>query len=152
MNSENKWLIKNSLDNIINNVRNSTNELYLENNPIELSHNIIMDYYSLITNNFSDYNITIYILHLISREIKNSFSLFRKKLLISLVPEFFISFFSLDITLRYSYFLTHILTTIQNNILSDIPPCIGVIFKKIIFYLFNDEEGQNRFPINKKLF
>ena len=152
MNSENKLLIKNSLDNIIKNIRNSANELYLKNNPIELSHNILMDYYSLITNNISDYNITIYILHLISREIKNSVSLIEKKLLLSLVPEFFISFFTSDITLTYPY-LTRILTTIQSNIVSDIPPLyIGEIFKKIIFYLFNDEEGQNRLPINKELF
>ena len=152
MNSENKLLIKNSLDNIIKNIRNSANELYQKNNPIELSHNILMDYYSLITNNISDYNITIYILHLISREIKNSVSLIEKKLLLSLVPEFFISFFTSDITLTYPY-LTRILTTIQSNIVSDIPPLyIGEIFKKIIFYLFNDEEGQNRLPINKELF
>ena len=152
MNSENMLLIKNSLDNIIKNIRNSTNELYLKNNQIELTHNILMDYYSLITNNISDYNITIYILHLISREIKNSGSLLEKKLLLSLIPEFFISFFTTDITLTYPY-LTRILTTIQSNILSDIPPLyIGEIFKKIIFYLFNDEEGQNRLPINKELF
>ena len=36
MNSENKFLIKNSLDDIIKKIRNSTNELYLKNNPIEL--------------------------------------------------------------------------------------------------------------------
>ena len=152
MNSENKLLIKNSLDNIINNIRNSTKELNIQNNSIELSHNILIDYYSLITNNISDYNATIYILHLISREIKNSVSLLEKKLLLSLIPEFFISFFTIDITLTYPY-LTRILTTIQSNILSDIPPLyIGEIFKKIIFYLFNDEEGQNRLPVNKEIF
>ena len=152
MNSENKLLIKNSLDNIIKNIRNSTNELYLKNNQIELSHNILIDYYSLITNNISDYNATIYILHLISREIKNSVSLLEKNLLLSLIPEFFISFFTIDITLTYPY-LTRILTTIQSNILSDIPPLyIGENFKKIIFYLFNDEEGQNRLPVNKEIF
>ena len=78
MNSENKFLIKNSLDDIIKKIRNSINELYLKNNPIELNHNILKDYYSLITNNISNYNITIYILHLISQQIKNSFSLLEK--------------------------------------------------------------------------
>ena len=152
MNSENKLLIRNSFDNIIKNIRNSTNESYLKNNPVEISHNILMDYYSLITNNISDYNLTIYILHLISREIKNSVSLLEKKLLLSLIPEFFISFFTKDIELTYPY-LTRILTTIQSNILWGIPPIyIGEIFKKIIFYLFNDEEGQNRLPINKDVF
>ena len=152
MNSENKMLIKSKLDNIIKNIRNNSNELYLKNNQIELSHHILLDYYNLITNNIYDKNITIYILHLISREINNSVSLLEKQLLLSLVPEFFIPFFTTDITLTYPY-LSRLLTTIQSNIVSEITPIyIGEIFKKIIFYLFNDEEGQIKHPINKDLF
>ena len=152
MNSDNKLLIKSSLENIIKNIRNNSNELFLKKNQIELSHHILLDYYSLITNNIEDYNITIYILHLISREINMSVSLIEKQLLLSLVPEFFIPFFTTDITLTYPY-LSRILTTIQSNIVSEIPPIyIGEIYKKIIFYLFNDQEGQNKNPINKDLF
>ena len=152
MNLENKNIIKSSLENIIKNIRNSSNELFLKKNQIELSHHILLDYYNLITNNIEDYNITIYILHLISREINMSVSLIEKQLLLSLVPEFFIPFFTTDITLTYPY-LSRILTTIQSNIVSEIPPIyIGEIYKKIIFYLFNDQEGQNKNPINKDLF
>ena len=152
MNADDKLLIKNSLDNIIKNIRNTTNDLFLKNNQVELSHHILLDYYNLITNNITEQNTTIYILHLISREINKSASLLEKKLLLSLVPEFFIPFFTTDITLAYPY-LSRLLTTIQSNILSDIPPLyIGEIFKKIIFYLFNDEEGQNKELINKELF
>ena len=152
MNTDNKLLIKNSLENIIKNIRNSSNELFSKNNQVELNHDVLMDYYSLITDNITEPNITIYILHLISREINKSVSLLEKKLLLSLVPEFFIPFFTTDITLTYPY-LSRLLTTIQSNILSDIPPLyIGEIFKKIIFYLFNDEEGKNKETINKDLF
>ena len=151
MNSD-KLLIKNSLENIIKNIKNTTNELYLKNNNIELSQHILLDYYNLITNYISDQDAIIYIHHLISRETKNSVPLLEKKLILSLVPEFFIPFFTKDIKLTYPY-LSRILTTIQSNIQSEIPPIyIGEIFKKIIFYLFNDEEGQNRIPINKDLF
>jgi hypothetical protein len=152
MNSDKSLLIKNSLDNIIRTIRNTTNELFLKNDKIELSHHILLEYYNLIANNITDQNIIIYILHLISREINKSVSIIEKKLLLSLVPEFFIPFFANDITLTYPY-LSRLLTTIQSNILSEIPPIyIGEIFKKIIFYLFNDEEGQNRIPVNKDLF
>ena len=152
MNSDKSLLIKNSFDNIIRNIRNTTNELFLKNDKIELSHHILLEYYNLITNNIADQNIIIYILHLISREVNKSVSIIEKKLLLSLVPEFFIPFFNTDITLTYPY-LSRLLTTIQSNILSEIPPIyFGEIFKKIIFYLFNDEEGQNRIPINKDLF
>ena len=152
MNTDDKLLIKSSLENIIKNIRNSSNELFSKNNQVELNHDVLMDYYSLITDNITEPNITIYILHLISREINKSVSLLEKKLLLSLVPEFFIPFFTTDITLTYPY-LSRLLTTIQSNILSDIPPLyIGEIFKKIIFYLFNDEEGKNKETINKDLF
>ena len=129
MNSE-QLLIKNSLENIIKNVKNTTSELYLKKNQIELAHHVLLDYYNLITNNISDQNITKYILHLISREIKNSVSILEKKLILSLVPEFFIPFYTSDITLTYPY-LSRILTTIQSNIQSEIPPIyIGEILKK----------------------
>ena len=147
-----KLLIKNSLENIIKNIKNATNEAYLNKNQIELTHHILQDYYSLIKNYISDQETIIYIHHLISREIKNSFSLRDKKLILSLVPEFFIPFFTIDISLTYPY-LSRILTTIQSNIQSEIPPIyIGEIFKKILFYLFDDKEVQNRIPINKDLF
>jgi len=152
MNSDNKLLLKNSIDNIIKSVRNYTNDIFIRNNQIELSQEVLLDYYSLIANNIADENKTIYILHLISREINKSVSLLEKKLLLSLLPEFFIPFFTTDITLTYPY-LSRILTTIQSNMQSGIPSIyIGEIFKKIIFYLFNDEEGKNRNPINKDLF
>ena len=152
MNSENKLLIKSSIENIIKNIKNSSNELYLKSIQIELSHHVLLEYYNLITSHISDQNTTIYILHIISREINKSSSVFEKQLLLSLLPEFFIPFFTTDITLTYPY-LSRILTSIQSNIVSDIPAIyIGEIFKKIIFYLFNDEEGQNREPINRDLF
>ena len=151
MNS-NKLLIKNNIESIIKNIKNATNELYLCNNHIELNHNILLDYYSLIKSNISDQETIIYIHHLLSREIKNSFSLRDKKLILSLVTEFFIPFFTTDISLTYPY-ISRILTTIQSNIQSEIPPIyIGEIFKKILFYLFDDKEVQNRIPINKDLF
>ena len=152
MNSDSNLYIKNSIENIINNIKSSINELNFKNGQIELSHHILLEYYNLITNNISDQNTTIYILHLISREINKSISLIEKQLLLSLLPEFFIPFFTTDINLTYPY-LSRILTCIQSNIVSDIPPTyIGKIFKKIIFYLFNDIDGQNKEPINKDLF
>jgi hypothetical protein len=152
MNSENKLFIKNNIENIINNIKSSINELNFKNTQIELSHHILLEYYNLITNNITDQDTTIYILHIISREINKSVSLIEKQLLLSLLPEFFIPFFTTDIKLTYPY-LSRILTCIQSNIISDIPPTyFGKIFKKIIFYLFNDIDGQNKEPINKDLF
>ena len=152
MNSEYKLLIKNSLDNIIRNIKNSTNELYLQNSKIEINHHILLEYYNLISENILDKNSIMYILHIISREINKSLSLIEKQLLLSLLPKFFIPFLSTDITLTYPY-LSRILTTIQSNILSGIPEIyIGEIFKEIIYYLFNDEEKKVRNPINKELF
>ena len=152
MNSDDNLFIKSNIENIIIKIKSSINELNFKNNQIELSHHILLEYYNLITNNISDQNITIYILHIISREINKSVSLIEKQLLLSLLPEFFIPFFTTDIKLTYPY-LSRILTCIQSNIVSDIPPTyIGKIFKKIIFYLFNDEDGQNKDPINRDLF
>jgi len=152
MNSDNNLFIKNTIENIINNIKSSINELNFKNSQIELSHHILLEYYNLITNNISDQKATIYILHIISREINKSISLIEKQLLLSLLPEFFIPFFTTDIKLTYPY-LSRILICIQSNIVSDIPPSyIGKIFKKIIFYLFNDMDGQNKEPINKDLF
>ena len=93
MNTDDKLLIKNNLENIIKNIRNSSKELFSKSNQVELNHDALMDYYSLITDNITEPNITIYILHLISREINKSVSLLEKKLLLSLVPEFFIFFY-----------------------------------------------------------
>jgi len=152
MNSENKLFIKNNIENIINNIKSSINELNFKNTPIELSHHILLEYYNLITTNITDQDTTIFLLHIISREINKSVSLIEKQLLLSLLPEFFIPFFTTDIKLTYPY-LSRILTCIQSNIVSDIPPTyIGKIFKKIIFYLFNDEDGQNKDPINRDVF
>lgn len=77
MNSEYKLLIKNSLDNIIRNIKNSTNELYLQNSKIEINHHILLEYYNLISDNILDQNSIMYILHIISREINKS--LFKRK-------------------------------------------------------------------------
>ena len=152
MNSENKLVIKSSIDNIIRNIKNSTNDLYLQNTKIEINHHILLDYYNLISEHILDKNSIMYILHIISREINKSLSLREKQLLLSLLPKFFIPFLSTDITLTYPY-LSRILTSIQSNILSGIPEIyIGEIFKEIIYYLFNDEEGKARNPINKELF
>jgi hypothetical protein len=152
MNSDNKLSIKSSVETIIKRVRNSINDLNLKNDQIELNQEVLLDYYNLITTNISDQATTIYILHLISREINKSNSILEKKILLSLLPEFFIPFFTTDISVTYPY-LSRILTTIQSNMLSGIAPAyIGEIFKKIIFYLFNDEEGKNKNEINKDLF
>ena len=152
MNSEHKIVIKNSLDNIIRNIKNSTNDLYLQNSKIEINHHILLEYYNLISENILDQNSIMYILHIISREINKSLSLREKQLLLSLLPKFFNPFLSTDITLTYPY-LSRILTSIQSNILSGIPEIyIGEIFKEIIYYLFNDEERKVRNNINKDLF
>ena len=152
MNSENKLSIKSSVETIIKNIRNSINDVVIQNNQIEINQEVLLDYYSLITTNISDQTIIIYILHLISREINKSSSILEKKFLLSLLPEFFIPFFTTDISLTYPY-LSRILTTIQSNMQVGIAPVyIGEIFKKIIFYLFNDEEGKNKNEINKDLF
>ena len=101
--------------------------------------------------NITDINTTIYILHLISREINKS-DIIEQKALLSLLPEFFVPFFNNDISLTYPY-INRILTTIQSNILCNISSIyIGEIFKKIIFYLFFDEEENIKEPINKKHF
>ena len=82
----------------------------------------------------------MYIFHIISREINKSLSLREKQILLSLLPKFLIPFISTDIILTY-LFLSHILTTIQSNILPGIPEIyVGEIFKEIIYYFFNDEE------------
>ena len=59
MNSDKSLLIKNSFENIIRTIRNTTNELFLKNGKIELSHHILLEYYNLITNNITDQNIII---------------------------------------------------------------------------------------------
>ena len=148
---ENSLLIKTDIENVMKNIKKNANELNNQNEKIKLNSNILFDYYNLITNNINDKNITIYILHLISREIKKS-DLIAQKALLSLLPEFFVPFFNTDITLTYPY-LNRILTTIQSNIQCNIPPIyIGEIFKKIIFYLFFNEEGIQMEPINKTHF
>ena len=50
MNSDNNLFIKNTIENIINNIKSSINELNLKNSQIELSHHILLEYYNLITN------------------------------------------------------------------------------------------------------
>ena len=50
-------------------------------------------------------------------------------------------------------YLSRILTSIQSNILSEISPIfIGEIYKKVIFYIFNEDGKPNKEPINKDLF
>ena len=149
--SDDRMLIKTLIENMFKNIKKNANELYNQNEQIKLSSNILFDYYNLITDNITDINLTTYIFHLISREIKSS-DLIVQKALLSLLPEFFVPFFNTDITLTYPY-LNRILTTIQSNIQCNIPSIfIGNIFKKIIFYLFYDEKGNIKEPINKKHF
>ena len=148
---EDSLLIKTDFDNVIKNIKKFTNELINQNEQTEISPNLLLNYYNLITNNITDINTTIYILHLLSREINKS-NLVEQKTLLSLIPEFFVPFFNSDISLTFPY-LNRILTTIQSNIQSNVPPIfIGEIFKKIIFYLFFDEDEQIKEPINKKNF
>ena len=150
MNSDKKLLIKNNLENIINNIRDSSIEL--ENKKIELSRNILLDYYNLITNIISTKPLTIYLLHLISCEINNSSSLIEKELLLTLLPEFYVPFVNVDISLTYPY-LNLILTTIQSNILSEISPIfIGEIYKRIIIHIFNKDEESYRESITQNIF
>ena len=149
--SENQLLIKVDAENMFKNIKKNTKELYIQNEPVKLNSNILLDYYNLITNNITDINTTIYILHLISREINKS-DIIEQKALLSLLPEFFVPFFNNDISLTYPY-INRILTTIQSNIQCNISSIyIGEIFKKIIFYLFFDEEENIKEPINKKHF
>ena len=148
---EDSLLIKTDFENVIKSIKKYTNELINQNEQIEISPNLLLNYYNLITNNITEINTTIYILHLLSREINKS-NLVEQKALLSLLPEFFVPFFNSDITLTFPY-LNRILTTIQSNIQSSVPPIfIGEIFKKIIFYLFFNEEKQIKEPINKKNF
>ena len=148
---EDSLLIKTDFENVIKSIKKFTNELIIQNEQIEISQNLLLNYYNLITNNITDFNTIIYILHLLSREINKSNSV-EQKTLLSLLPEFFVPFFNTDITLTYPY-LNRILTTIQSNIQSSQSPVfIGEIFKKIIFYLFFNEEEQIKEPINKKNF
>ena len=148
---EDRLLIKSDVENMVKNIKKYTNELTIQNEQIEINSNILFDYYNLIMNNISDINTTTYILHLLSREINRS-HLIEQKALLSLLPEFFVPFFNTDITLTFPY-LNRILTTIQSNIQCNIPPVyIGEIFKKIVFYLFFNEEKKIREPINKKNF
>ena len=138
--SEDRLLIKTDIENVFKSVKKNTKELELQDEQIELKQNILFDYYNLISNIISDIDATTFILHLLSREIKKS-NIIEQKALLSLVPEFFVPF-NEDIKLTYPY-LNRILTTIQSNIQSKIPPdYIGEIFKKIIFYLFFTEDGK----------
>ena len=149
--SENQLLIKVDVENMFKNIKKNTNDLYTQKEQVKLNSNILLDYYNLITNNITDINTTTYILHLISREINKS-NLIEQKALLSLLPEFFVPFFNNDISLTYPY-INRILTTIQSNIQCNISSIyIGEIFKKIIFYLFFDEEENIKEPINKKHF
>ena len=149
--SENQLLIKVDVENMFKNIKKNTNDLYTQKEQVKLNSNILLDYYNLITNNITDINTTTYILHLISREINKSNKI-EQKALLSLLPEFFVPFFNNDISLTYPY-INRILTTIQSNIQSNISPIyIGEIFKKIIFYLFFDEDENIKEPINKKHF
>ena len=152
MNSDRKILIGNDIENIIKNIRASCKIFKLKNRKPGLSKVILFDYYNLITKNINNQSITIYLLHIISREINNSSSLLEKELLLSLLPEFYVPFFNSDISVTDKY-LSRILTSIQSNILSEVSPIfIGEIFKRIIFYIFNNKEELNRVPVNKELF
>ena len=74
--SENQQLIRKDVEKILKNIKEYTNNLFYQNEQIKLNQNILFDYYNLITNNIYDKDNTTYILHLISREINKSNSLF----------------------------------------------------------------------------
>lgn len=150
MNPDKKLLIKNNIENIIKNIRNSSAEI--GNSKLEISKSILADYHTLITNIISKRPLIIYVLHLISRGINNSSSLIEKELILTLLPEFYVPFLNEDISLTYPY-LSHILTIIQNNILSEISPIfIGDIYKQIIIHIFNEAEVINKDFVNKDIF
>ena len=152
MNPDDKLLIKKSIETIIKNIRYSVKDSEENAENIEIPKDVLLDYYNLITNTISDQNLTIYILHKISREINNSSSIIEKEILLTLLPEFYIPFINTDISLTDPY-LSRILTSIQSNILSEISPLyIGEIFRKIILNIFNDDIEIGREPINKDLF
>ena len=150
--SDRKLLVKNIIENIVKNIRTSSKGSIKKNEKIFLTKNILIDYYNLVTKNIENQELTIYVLHVISREINNSSSLIEKELLLSLLPEFYVPFFNENIHLTDPY-LSRILTSIQSNILSEISPIfIGEIYKKVIFYIFNEDGKPNKEPINKDLF
>ena len=147
-----KPIITKQLENIIKKIRCSVKELEENDENIEISKDLLLDYYNLLINNISNQNLTIYILHKISREINNSSSINEKEILLTLLPEFYIPFINTDISLTDPY-LSRILTSIQSNILSEISPLyIGEIFRKIILHIFNENIEINRESINKDLF
>ena len=103
----------------------------------KLDDGILKDYYELIKTNITlEKNIT-YLFHIISREISNSTEENDKKLIMSLLPEFYTPF-TFNISLTYPY-LSRVLTTIQSNINSNINPnFISEIFSKILKSIFPD--------------
>ena len=148
----NNQLLRKKIEIIIKNIRCSLKEILKNNKNIEISKNILLDYYKIIIDNISNKALTIYLLHIISREINNSSSLLEKELLLTLLSEFYVPFINTDISLTDPY-LSRILTSIQSNILSEISPLyIGEIFKKIILYIFNEDGDLNRKIICKDLF
>ena len=150
--NNNNQLLRNKIEIIIKSIRNLSKELLKENKNIEISKNILLDYYKLTSDIISNKTLTIYLLHIISREINNSSSLLEKELLLTLLPEFYIPFINIDISLTDPY-LSRVLTSIQSNILSEISPLyIGEIFKKIILCVFNEDRDLNRENIYKDLF
>ena len=152
MNPDKKLLIKKNMETIINNIRNLLKNALKKSQNLEISKNILLDYYNLLTSIISNQSSTIYLLHIISREINNSSSVREKELLLTLLPEFYVPFINTDISLTDPY-LSRILTSIQSNILSEVSPFyMGEIFKIIILNIFNEEAVLNRESINKQLF
>ena len=98
---------------------------------------ILKDYYELLKINIKlEKNIT-YLFHIISTKIKNSTEENDKKLIMILIPEFYTPF-KFQISLTYPY-LSRVLTTIQNNINSNINPIfISEIFLKILNNIFQN--------------
>ena len=152
MNPDKKLLIKKNIENIIKNIRNLTLKSTEKNKNIEIPKKILLEYYNLITNIIYNQSLTIYLLHIISREINNSSTILEKELLLTLLPEFYVPFINTDISLTDPY-LSRILTSIQSNILSEVSPLfIGEIYKKIILNVFNEDEELTRESIDKDLF
>ena len=108
MNSDNKISIKSSVETIIKRVRNSISDLNIKNDQIELNQEVLLDYYNLITTNISEQATTIYILHLISREINKSNSILEKKAFIIITPRIFYTFFHYRYICDISIFISYI--------------------------------------------
>ena len=63
--TNNNQLIRNKIEIIIKNFRCSLKKILKNNKNIEISKNILLDYYKIIIDNISNKALTIYLLHII---------------------------------------------------------------------------------------